>query len=97
LNIFLAYKNIDKLLREKDESYGNTPLHIACSFHQLTFTRILIENGADLTIKNLVERTPEEVVDEEIDKYRVRIDCEEKSITLERLSILKSLFAELTQ
>jgi hypothetical protein len=48
-----------------DESYGNTPLHIACSLHSYVITKMLLQNS-DLSQKNFAGRTPEEVIDNEI-------------------------------
>jgi hypothetical protein len=38
LNILLENKNRELMLSERDESYGNTPLHVACSLHSYEFT-----------------------------------------------------------
>jgi len=42
LNILLANKNRELMLLERDESYGNTPLHVACSLHSYELTKFLI-------------------------------------------------------
>lgn len=33
----------DEILKEQDESYGNTPLHVACSLHSYSMTKLLLE------------------------------------------------------
>lgn len=59
LSILLKDKSSEKLLIEQDEGYGNTPLHVACGLHSFVFSRMLIEAGSDLTIKNNAGFTPE--------------------------------------
>ena len=80
------------MLNEKDESYGNTPLHVACSLHSFSLTQQLIEAGSDLTIKNLAEKTPEEIIDSEIEHYAAHLQTEDRDLTLERLRLVKTLF-----
>lgn len=46
-------------MNERDESYGNTPLHIACAMHSYVLTKLFIELGSDITIKNEAGFTPE--------------------------------------
>ncbi len=50
LNSSEAVKEV--ILKERDESYGNTPLHIACSLHSFVFTKYILKQGADENIKN---------------------------------------------
>ena len=90
----LANKNAEKLLEERDESYGNTPLHVACGLHSYIFTSLLIEAGSSLTTLNNAGFTPEGVIDDEIQAYKGHLNGPEKDFTLERLTLVKSLFAE---
>ncbi len=94
LKMLLDNKYSEKLLVEQDESYGNTPLHVACGVHSYVFTKILIEVGSDMSIKNLAGFTPEQVVDDEIEAYKGHLNGPEKDFTLERLSALKGLFPQ---
>ena len=83
------------LLAEKDESYGNTSLHVACSLHSIYLTKLLLEAGASLEEKNLAGRTPFEVVESEIELYRGYVDSNNNNLrdmSLERLQQVKSLF-----
>ena len=92
LRTLFSSKEGELMLKERDESYGNTPLHIACSLHSIDFTRFMIEVGSDLTIKNLAEKTPEEVVDSEIENYSKHLHSEERDMILERLVQVKTVF-----
>lgn len=80
------------MLSERDESYGNTPLHVACSLYSVELTEFLIKAGCDVTIKNLAERTPEEIIDNEIKLITAHIASEEKDMSLERLRLVLNLF-----
>ena len=55
------------VLREQDESYGNTPLHVCCALHSYVMSKLLIEEGSDLGIKDRSDRTPLELVEYEIE------------------------------
>ena len=92
LRVLLSNKAGELMLKERDESYGNTLMHIACSLHSIDFSRFMIEAGSDLTIKNLAERTAEEVVDSEIENYSKHFQSEERDMILERLVQVKALF-----
>jgi len=52
------------------DSYGETPLHEASSVDVVKF---LIENGADNTIKNNMDQTPEDVANCKMDQKRLAI------------------------
>jgi hypothetical protein len=52
----------------------------------------MIDAGSDLTIKNLADKTPEEVVDSEIENYSKHLHSEERDMILERLIQVKSIF-----
>ena len=92
LRTLFSSKASELMLKERDESYGNTPMHIACSLHSIDFTKFMIEAGSDLTIKNLAEKTPEEVVDSEIENYSKHLHSEERDMILERLVQVKTVF-----
>ncbi len=92
LGILLSNKAKDVMLSQKDEAYGNTPLHVACSLHSFSLTNYLIENGSDIAIKNLVERTPEDIIDSEIQHYSAHLQTQDRDLTLERLRMIKTLF-----
>ena len=59
----------EEILSARDESYGNTPLHIACGMHSYDCAKILIEAGSDLSIQNFLELTPLGVVEAELTKF----------------------------
>lgn len=40
------------------DTYGNTPLHLACEEERREEAVLLVQNGADLFIKNKEEKTP---------------------------------------
>lgn len=40
------------------DAYGCTPLHLACEEDRQEIVKFLVENGADLEIKNKEEKTP---------------------------------------
>jgi ankyrin repeat protein len=92
LSILLSNKAKEVMLSERDESYGNTPLHVACSLHSFSLTNFLIEAGADQKIQNLAEKTPKDIVESEIAHYAAHLQSEERDLTLERLRMIKSLF-----
>ncbi|CDW81159.1 n-terminal domain containing protein [Stylonychia lemnae] len=97
LDLFVKGENSqysDYLLRLQDEGYGNTPLHVACGLYSYVFIRKLIDAGSDLSIRNAADLTPEDIIDEEIKAYKIYLDSQEKQNTLERLSVVKNLFAE---
>ena len=79
-------------LGERDESYGNTPIHIACSLHSFTVAKMLIEMGSDLSIRNMAGKRPEDIVDSEIEVYSGFVHSKEKELTLEKLRIIRTLF-----
>ena len=82
------------MLVERDESYGNTPLHVACSLHSYVMTKELIDCGLSLDIKNIAGLTPFGVVFSEIEKYKSYVDSPEVQMTLERLYMVKTLFKQ---
>ena len=92
LRTLFSNKEGELMLKERDESYGNTPMHVACSLHSVDLTKFMIDAGSDLTIKNLAEKTPEEVVDSEIDNYSKHLHSEERDMILERLVQVKTVF-----
>jgi hypothetical protein len=78
----------EAILNEKDESYGNTPLHVACSLHSFGLIKLLILGGSDLSVTNLAGKTPVQVVDSEIETYLGYVDSNNSDIrdkTLARL------------
>lgn len=92
LNILLSNKAKELMIKEQDESYGNTPLHVACSLHSFSLTGYLIETGSDISIKNLAEKTPEDIIDSEIAHFSGHLQTEDRDLTLERLRMVKTLF-----
>lgn len=54
----LLIKNTDPNIKNKD---GNTALHLAFARRDIAFINALLENGADTTIKNLQNQTPEDL------------------------------------
>jgi len=92
IDLMLSTKASEFILDERDESYGNTPLHIACSLHSFVFTKYLLHAGADESIKNLQDKTPEEILKDEIKKFMGFTETKDRDITLERLKITQSLF-----
>jgi ankyrin repeat protein len=78
----------EAILNEKDESYGNTPLHVACSLHSFGLIKLLILAGSDLSVTNLAGKTPVQVVNSEIETYLGYVDSNNSDIrdkTLARL------------
>lgn len=51
-----------------------------------------MEAGSDLSIKNLAEKTPEGIIDNEIEVYSGYVSSQEKDLPLERLRMIKTLF-----
>ena len=80
------------ILKESDESYGNTPLHIACSMHSFVFTKYLMKEGSDENIKNLQEKTPEQILEDEVKAYKGHPPTKERDLTIEKLNLTRSLF-----
>jgi len=80
------------ILKERDESYGNTPLHIACSMHSFVFTKYLMKEGSDENIKNLQEKTPEQILEDEVKAYKGHPPTKERDLTIEKLNLTRSLF-----
>lgn len=56
VRIFLEY--IDKLKINQKDIYGNTPLHLSCEEDRQDVAILLVENGADVEIKNRGNQTP---------------------------------------
>ena len=83
------------LLNEKIESYGNTMLHISCQLHSFIFTKYLLRMGSDVSIKNEKDKTPEEIVEDEIKYQKGLPDTRTKQLTIERLNFIKSLFMKM--
>ena len=92
LRTLFSNKAGELMLKVRDESYGNTPMHVACSLHSIDLTRFMIEIGSDLTIKNLAEKTPVEIIDSEIENYSKHLHSEERDLILERLAQVKTVF-----
>jgi ankyrin repeat protein len=59
-NKFEEVKNLllTKIDVNKKDTYGNTPVHKAAFQHHAPFLKLLVQNGANLTIKNNVGITP---------------------------------------
>jgi hypothetical protein len=51
LKFLLSTKFSEDILKQQDEGYGNTPLHIAIAIHSVAFATILKE-VSPLSIKN---------------------------------------------
>jgi len=55
----LIYKLIDAgAIVDKQNAAGQTPLHLAVYFHNLSSVKVLVEKGAKIEIKNKKDRTP---------------------------------------
>lgn len=54
------------MINSKDKE-GNTMLHIACKYRQGEVVQFLVDNGADMSIKNLENRTAKGLADEKIE------------------------------
>lgn len=93
VKLILKNKAREMILAAKDESYGNTPLHVTCSLHNVDITRYLLEQGCNREVKNNAERTPEEIVNNEIKTFSDYVPSKEQERTLMRLTQVKSLFA----
>lgn len=52
----------------------------------------MIEAGSDLESKNLAEKTPEGVIDSELEVYKAYVPSDERDFTIERLNMVKTLF-----
>jgi hypothetical protein len=65
---------------------------VACSLHSFSLTGYLIETGSDISIKNLAEKTPEDIIDSEIAHFSGHLQTEDRDLTLERLRMVKTLF-----
>ena len=92
VSLLLSSKFNDFLLTERDDSYGNTPLHVACSLHCYPMIEMLLSTGKSRERTNLAGLTPEQVVLAEIEKYTAHVESAERTLTLERLSAVKTLF-----
>eukprot|EP00347_Sterkiella_histriomuscorum_P003830 403362776 len=95
LDYLLSTKFAHVFLTEQDEGYGNIPLHVACGIFSYNLVKKLILAGSDLSVKNKQGMTPEDIIDEESRAHKIHVESMEKTTTLERLFILKELFAEL--
>ena len=49
--VVLMNSFLPSTLEEKD-SYGNTPLHLACRYNRLDVLQFLLDRGADVTARN---------------------------------------------
>ena len=59
-----------EMLNAQDEGYGNALIHIASGLHSFGCSRILIESGADLTLKNFQGHRPLDIVADELETYK---------------------------
>ena len=50
--------DIAKIMINMDNSYGSTPLHVACYYGNVEFAQALLENGAKFDHPNIDKRTP---------------------------------------
>jgi ankyrin repeat protein len=57
----------------KQNAVGDTALHIACQNGYATIASVLVLNGADLTIKNVLGKTPIEVCDDPALKAKLEL------------------------
>jgi len=57
----------------KQNAVGDTALHIACKNGYATIASVLVLNGADLTIKNVLGKTPIEVCDDPTLKAKLEL------------------------
>lgn len=65
-------------------------MHIACSLHSLALTKLLLAQvGVDRSIENMKEKTPAEIVDDEIAAREGFVQSESVKKTLERLRELR--------
>lgn len=89
----LSSKAKEDILKDQDEGYENTALHIACSVFSYKLTSQLVEGGADILIKNKVSKTGFDIVLSEIVHYEAFIG--EKEGILQQLNLIKdNLFKE---
>jgi hypothetical protein len=63
--------------------------------HSFVFTKYLLHCGADETIKNNQDKTPEEILKDEIKHVAAFTESRERDLTLERLKITQSLFLKM--
>lgn len=49
---------ISELIVDPRDSYGNTPLHLACEEDRQREARLLVEHGASLDLRNAEKKTP---------------------------------------
>ncbi|KAK9891567.1 hypothetical protein WA026_015527 [Henosepilachna vigintioctopunctata] len=56
IKCFLKYNN--KLNVDSRDSYGNTPLHLACEEDRQEEAKLLVQNGASLEMRNAEKKTP---------------------------------------
>lgn len=56
VKLLLEYS--DKLKLNIRDTYGNTPLHLACEEDRQEEAKLLVQNGASLDTKNKEEKTP---------------------------------------
>lgn len=76
----------------KDDGYGNTPLHIGCSLHSFIIVKRLMQIDKGLMEeKNKDDKTPIDIMEEELKKYKEYVECPEKPRSLERLTVLKAM------
>ena len=79
--LLLKCPQVHKTLLNSVNAEGNTPLHWAALNCHIPIIRLLLENGADITIKNSVDRTPfdEAAVAEKYEVTKLIIEFLEKS------------------
>lgn len=56
MKLLLSYK--ERLQINIRDNYGNSALHLACEEDRQDVAKILVENGADLELKNKNRETP---------------------------------------
>ncbi len=92
MSYLLSTKHVFALLDVKDEAYGNTPLHIACSMYSDTVvTLILGTSRTQLESFNLAANTPLGILDEEIRYVEGELNPELKAVKLGRLCAIRQI------
>lgn len=60
--------------------------------HSFVFTKYLMKEGADENIKNFQEKTPEQILEDEVKAYKGYPPTKERDLTIEKLNVTRSLF-----
>ena len=74
----------------KDEAYGNTPLHIACSLYSLDLAAEIAKICQESkTVKNNEGKTPLDIILSEIQHQQGNLRIEERALILVRLEQIR--------